>query len=441
MIDQLGMIGVSWRSGGSDTLASFTLDRERAGEALREFARRNALNELAYLGTCNRVELLFARSASTPSADLRPQAFELLSGLAPGPGEAERRLKAWHGEGAAEHLFLVAAGLDSACLGESEIVGQVRNCHALSRELGLCGPALDLAFAAAEDIAARVRATTALASGRVSLAELAVDMLRERHARTGGTVALVGVSPMTERAALALHSSNVPMLVVNRTMANAARLAQQYGAACQSLTEFLVAPPPVTAVLCATGAPGVVLDQAALEHLLAADTRGEAPLIIDMAVPPDACPEACARLGFTRVGMDEITARAESNRRARLAEAAQAREYVDLALAELHERYAEKLYGPLLGTLQQRYQRTAREGVKRLLKKELRGLGQTEREAIETWSEVLARRFAHIPCLGLRGLMQNGPEGALDAFIGGLEPEFADELRAALNRAGRGIAA
>ena len=66
------------------------------------------------------------------------------------------------------------------------------------------------------------------------------------------------------------------------------------------------------------------------------------------------------------------------------------------------------------------------------LKKELTALGEEERSAIETWSRVLARRFAHIPCLGLRGLIHSGPDGAVDAFLDGLEPEFADELRQAL---------
>ena len=70
-----------------------------------------------------------------------------------------------------------------------------------------------------------------------------------------------------------------------------------------------------------------------------------------------------------------------------------------------------------------------------MLKKELKGLGDAERAAIETWAEVLARRFAHIPCLGLRGLLHDGPDGSIEAFLNGLEPEFADELRAALNGA------
>jgi acylphosphatase len=49
--------------------------------------------------------------------------------------------------------------------------------------------------------------------------------------------------------------------------------------------------------------------------------------------------------------------------------------------------------------------------------------------------EHLARRFAHIPCLGLRGLLHDGPDGSIEAFLSGLEPEFAEELRAALNGA------
>jgi glutamyl-tRNA reductase len=157
-------------------------------------------------------------------------------------------------------------------------------------------------------------------------------------------------------------------------------------------------------------------------------------LLVDMAVPADIDPDACAKLGLTRLGMDQIVADTEHNRAARLVEAAQARELVDAALARLHDRFAERIYGPLFGTLQKRYRRTAEEGVKRLLKKELKGLGQSEREAIEVWSEVLARRFAHIPCLGLRGLLHDGPEGSLEAFLSGLDPEFAEELREAVEQ-------
>ena len=435
------MIGVSWRQGGTESLAEFTLDDEHLAERLGAFARRYALGELAYLATCNRVELIFTRTAETPSADLRPQAFELLTGRAPGAGEAERRLRAWRGEGAAEHLFLIAAGLDSACVGETEIVRQVRQCHERAQSLGLAGPVLGLVFDEALKIAARVRGETRLGEGRVSLAEIAADLIRERLAETPGAVALVGVSPMTERAALALEGTRAPLVVVNRTPAKAETLAARFGGRHMSLAAFAESPPQLEALLTATGARQPVLDEAVLAKLARQAPSGRPPLIIDMAIPPDADPDACARAGVPRIGMDEIVRRAEANRAARLVHASEAREHVDAALEALRDRFIERYYGPLFGALQRRYRKTAEEGVKRLLKKELKGLGDEERAAIERWTEALARRFAHIPCLGLKGLLYSGPDGSIEAFLGGLDPEFADELRAALEQGARAGAA
>ena len=437
MLEHLGMVGVSWRQGGASSLAEFTLPEESVADRLTAFAAAHDLRELSYIATCNRVELFFARRPGAAPADLREAAFRCLTGHAAAPGEAERRLRAWQGEGAAEHLFLIAAGLDSACVGETEIVGQVRAAIERSTALGLDGPALDLVFEEALKIAARVRGETRLGAGRVSLAEIAVDKLRERIADTPGTVALVGVSPMTERTAVSLHEARIPLVIVNRTLAKAQTLAARFGAHAQSLEEFRTSPPAIEALLSATGAPEPILREAALERIAARTPSGRAPLIVDMAVRADVDPDACGKLAIPRVGLDDIVAHAERNRNARLTEAGQAREHVDAALEKLQERFAERYYGPLLGALQQRYRRTAQEGINRLLKKELKGLGEQERLAIETWCEVLARRFAHIPCLGLRGLLVTGPEGSIDAFLSGLEPEFADELRAALERSSR----
>lgn len=437
MLDDLGIVGISWRQNGSEALERFALPEGEAAERLSRFAERAALSELAYLETCNRVEIIFSRTAQTPARDVRPLVYELLTGRTPAAGEAERSLKAWQGEGACEHLFLVAAGLDSAAVGEAEIVGQVRACHELALDLGLSGPRLELLFEEALRIAAEVRGETALGEGRVSLAEIAVEHIRERLTDTPGRVALIGVSPMTERAALSLSkkqaANEAPLVIVNRTMDKARALAGKFDGAAMSLEDFLRNPPAIEALLTSTGSDTPLLTQPVLERIAAKTPSGRTPLLIDMAVPADIDKQACEKLDIRRLGMDDIVREAETNREARLMEAAQARQRVDDALLRLHDRFAERVYGPLLGALQKRYQHTAREGVSRLLKKELKGLGPAEREAIETWAEVLARRFAHIPTLGLRGLLYNGPDGSLEAFLDGLDTEFADELRQALD--------
>ena len=321
MLEHLGLVGVSWRQGGSEALAEFALPQEHASAQLQEFAQRLELDELAYLATCNRVELIFARSDRTPVQDLRRDAFRLLTGRAAAHGEAERRLRAWQGEGAAEHLFLTAAGLDSACVGETEIVGQVRYSQERALELGLCGPSLGLVFEEALRIAGRVRGGTKLAEGRVSLAEIAVQRLRERIARTPGRIALVGVSPMTERAAVSLAEAGLDFTVVNRTVEKAAALAARHGAAHSSLEAFRREPPAVEALLTATGAGEPVLNQASLERLAAQTASGQPPLIVDMAVPGDVDAALCAKLAIPRIGMDEIVRHAEQSRAARLLEA------------------------------------------------------------------------------------------------------------------------
>lgn len=434
MIERLGMIGVSWRSGSTESLAAYTLDDATRDQRLAAFAQAHGIEELVYLATCNRVELIFLRADLGASPDLRQAALELLTGRPAQPGEAGRKLKAWDGEGAVERLFLVASALDSACLGEAEVSGQVRAAYERARAQGLCGTNLEILFSEAQRVAARVRSATGINNGRVSLGEIAADMLKQRYAASRRPVALIGVSPMTERAAVSLHAAGIPLIVVNRTAAKARALAEQYAAAQCTLEAFRAHPTAISGLLSATGAPEHVLDQPALARIAAGVGDAPTPLLIDMAVPADIDAEACRQLGLERAGMNEIVAIAEHNRRARADEAAAARELVDEALFEFKDHVAELSFGPLMGALQQRYRHTADRGLERLLGKELKGLGETERAAIVKWTHVLARRFAHIPCLGLRGLLRDGPDGAVDAFLGGLEAEFADELRAAMLR-------
>ena len=420
MLDELGIVGISWRQVGSEALADYSLAAESRDACLGAFARAEGLAELAYVETCNRVEIVFAGKPET--GDLRVPALELLTGVEPSPGEAERTLKAWRGEGACEHLFLVAAGLDSAAVGEVEIAGQVRLARDRAEAAGLCGPRLSLLFEEAGRIAAAVRDGTRLGEGSVSLAEVAMSHVRRRLARTPGTVALIGISAMTERAALSLAKAQVPFLVVNRTPDNARALARRFDVANISLADFRQSPPPVEVVLSATGSPEPVVDAQTLARLVGVTASGgEPPLAIDMAVPADIDADASRELGVVRIGMDEIVHEAESNREARLLAAADARALVDEALPRLRDKVVDRVYGPLFGALQKHYQETAAVAVQRLAR-DLGELDDETRGRIDVWAGSLARRMAHLPTVGLKGLMRYGPEGSLDAFLQGLDP-------------------
>jgi len=429
-MDNIGVIGVSWRHTDPDTLARFTLPAEERATRLPVIAARIGALETFYLATCNRVEVAIAAAAGTPIDAFRPRVFAAFTGREPRPGEAERTFHAWQGEGAAEHLALVASGLDSARIGETEILGQVRDAIQLARDLGLTGRQLDVVLDEVLKIASRVHKATSVGEGHTSLAEIALEHVRERVRRTPGPVALVGVSPMTTRCARALRETDpsTSLIVVNRTFRRAEALAADLGQEACRLEDFLENPGGVEAVVLATASPVPVLPRATLERLLARSPSGAPPLIVDLAVPPDVDPEDAAAVGLPRIGMKEVIAEAENNRNQRLVEMADARLLVDEALLGLRRRLVERMVSPLIAALHRRYRKTAQEGVDRLLKKHVKGLDEDTTEALRRWVDTLAGRFARLPTLGLRGLaFQQGSEG-VRAFLEGLDAGLAAEL-------------
>lgn len=443
MLERAGVIGLSWRSLASESLAAFSISETELPAKLRAFADENRLAELVYLGTCNRVELLYVFADVAPVIDLRASGFELLTGRVPQPGEAERSIRAWMGEGAAEHLCMVACGLDSACLGENEIVAQLRRALDRSAELDLLGMHLESMSELALQVSAKVRSETEIGRGRVSLAEIAVEHLDIRvpvnlpSSAELPPVALIGVSAMNERIAQSLRDRGVPMLIVNRTLQRARSMADTYGGACMALDDFVINPPRMSAMVTAVAASDPIIKSDCLEQIARRSAEGREFVMIDFGVPANVDPQACKALRLIRLGMDDLVAQAEISIDTRNAQAAAARIIIDSALDQLRDTTSERLYAPLLGALQSRYQLTAREGLNRLFRKQLSGLGEQERAEVERWCYAIAKRFAHIPSLGLRGLIRKGPPGSVDAFIDALEAPFSNELRSALSDASR----
>jgi len=438
-VHRIGVVGISWRHRRADVLGAFTIPREEREERVPKLAATTGVRELVYLATCNRVEVAFAIDGATPIAACRRQLFAALAGREPQAGEAEHTLRVWQGEGAAEHLFLMTAGLDSARVGESEISGQVREAVDQSRALGLLGPRLEKVFAEAMKVAKHVRPVTEGRIGKVSLAEIALRHVIERIERTPGRVALVGVSPMTEQCARALAARGVSVIVINRTLERAQALAADVGGESRSLDAFRAAPDGVEAVVVATGAREPVLSRADLERMAARAPSGESPLVVDLGVPANVAPEDAAAADVPRVGMDDISEEAAADRGRILMEFAEARAIVDEALTDLRRHAAERLIGPMIAQMRLRYRQTALEGVERLFERDLVGLGETERETIRRWAETLARRFAHVPSVGLRDLVFQAGPSAVEAFFENSEPELARELHEAVERADAGF--
>ena len=413
---QIGVVGLSYRHAGVEEVARFAVPRAEVPARLPALRALLKASEILYVGTCNRVEVLYSTEDGTPAGDLRQQVFRILTGREPEPGEAARVLRAWTGEAAVEHVLLVACGLDSAQTGEHEIAAQLRGAWEDSRAAHTCGPILDRLMGEALGMARRMRQLSAGVHAP-SLAELAADRVRQHLSAEPGRVALLGVSPMTRRCAAMLHAARVPLLIVNRTLEAAQEFAASVSAEALSLEAFRLRPPSLSALVLAAGGGTELLDATALARLKA--TAAHAPLLIDFGVPPNVDPNTARRAGIARVGMHELIETAQGRRLAQLVRLAPVRAAIDERLTRLRTELALRAIGPRLARLRETFEQIAAAEVARALRGELRTLDARERAQLERIAATLAHRLAHLPLAGLRAAAAHAGSDAVEAFFEG----------------------
>jgi glutamyl-tRNA reductase len=428
----IGVVGTSYRHASAEQVARFAVPRAEVESRLLDLRRALHGAEVLYLGTCNRVEIVFALAAS-PALDCRPEIFRALLKREPQNGEASAALRAWTGEAAIEHLFLVACGLDSAQAGEQEIYVQLRAAWQAARTAGTAGPLLDRIVSEALTMARHAHRLKS--HDAPSLADLAAGCVLERvngspsqastagKAPTGtradsGYVALVGVSPMTRRCGARLKARGVPLLVVNRSLEPARELASSLEASALSLDAFRREPPKdCVALVCATGSSEPVLEGAALERLRRGTAGNEPPLIVDLGLPPNVDPEAARAAGLRRVDLDGLVRTAREERVSHLMRLAPVRAAIDERLARLRGELAARAIGPQLAQLRAQFERIAAAEVARLLNGELQDLDAIRRARLADWATALAHRLAHLPLSGMRAAAEHASVEATEAFF------------------------
>jgi glutamyl-tRNA reductase len=416
---QIGVVGLSYRHAGVDDIARFTLPKADVGARLPALRDCLGAGEVLYVGTCNRVEVLYTTVDGSPAGDSRAEIFQALIGRAPQPGEANRILRAWTGEAALEHLFLVACGLDSAQAGEQEIAAQIRGAWETSRAANVSGPTLDRVVGEALGMANRIHRLEAGVPAP-SLADLAADRVLAHLGRMGARppVALLGVSPMTKRCGLVLYRAGVSLVVVNRTLEAAEEFAQVVGGQAVSLGQFRAEPAAVGALVLAAGGGEPILDFDVLTRLARAPgVAAQAPLLVDFGVPPNVDPRAARIAGLSRVGMDELIQTAQERRLSELMRLAPVRAAIDERLAFLRDDLAARAIGRKLADLRAVFEQIAVDEADRALGAELRGLDDLQRDQLRRFASTVARRLAHLPIAGMRAVAAHAGADAVDAFF------------------------
>lgn len=395
------VVGLNHRTVPLDVLERMTVNDARLPKALYDLRTRPNLSEAVVLSTCNRTEIYAVADRYHGAIDDVRSFLTDLSGL--NIEDFSDHVYAYHDDFAVSHLFKVASGLDSAVLGESEILGQVRSAVERSEEEGAAGSELRRLFASALGVGRRVRVDTGIARGTTSVSQAAVAMAVDRLGSLDGRRILVlGAGEIGAGMAVALAGTAglAEVLVANRTRTRAVALAGRTGGRVVDFGELGEALTTVDVMLTSTGATETVIDRDDVEAVMA-HRDGRPLLIVDVAVPRDVDPGAGDLEGVTLLDMDDLRAFAESGIAERRREIAVVQRIVDDEVARFFEELAAREVVPLVTALRDRAEDIRAAELERYTAR-LADLSPKERAAVEGLTRGIVNKLLHEPTVRLK---------------------------------------
>ena len=393
-------MGVSHRSTPLDLLERCTVPAADMPKRLADLAGCENVSEAVVVSTCNRTEAyVVAEKFHAAFGEVR-DFFCRLSG-APAAGLTDH-LYVHYDDDAARHLFRVASGLDSAVLGEHEILGQVRNAWDTARAEGTAGAVLNQLFRYGVGAGKRARAETGIARGTASISHAAVHMAAEQLGSLADCrVLVVGAGEMAEGMIVALAAAGpAAVQVANRTPAHAEALAARVGGHHLPLGQLEDALVEVDLLLTSTGASSVIVDHASVRDVIAR-RAGRPLLIVDIAVPRDVDPAIARIAGVTLLDMDDLSRFADAGQRERRSEVTAVESILDEETQRFAADRSAREMAPLIESLRGKAEALRQSEVERALAAHA-DLGDDAREALERATAALVNKLLHQPTVALR---------------------------------------
>jgi glutamyl-tRNA reductase len=398
---RLHLIGLNHTTAPLDIRERLAFSPAQRAAATADFRSLFPDSESVILSTCNRVEVYTARAPhGHPKAEDVASFFSTFHQI--DPGDFQPHLYHRSDRQMVEHLFSVASSLDSMVLGETQILGQVREAYDAAREAGAVGPLLNPLFQRAVAVGRQVLRETTIGDGRFSVASVAVDYAKQVFDHFGDkTVLCVGAGKM---ARLVLRSfaelSPGRLIIANRDAAKAAALATEYqgtSAGLDGLDDLLAT---VDVVITSTGAtePVITADRFTTAHR----RRRRRPLLmIDIALPRDVEPAVGQFDNVYLYNLDDLQKSVAQSRAGRESAVDPARAIVSAAVDDYVRAHRARAMGPVIDKLFKRSHQLAAEEVARTLNK-MPNATAADRQQVEELARRIVNKLMHDPVKAVR---------------------------------------
>jgi len=391
------VLGVNHKTAPVEVRERFAISESRLPDALAKLTATEGIEEGMIVSTCNRVEI-FARSTNG-HCDLQKFVRDYFGFTA---GEFEQYIFEHQQLEAVKHVFRVASSLDSMVVGESQILGQVKEAYATARALGTVNSQLDQLLTRAFAVAKKVRNETTIASSSVSIASVAVELAEKIFGSlTGESVYLVGAGKMCELAARHLIAHGARKIYVgNRTFDRAVALAEKFDGEAIPFERLYDTAPWADIIISSTGAPHAIFRKEHGEKFLQA--RKNRPMFfIDIAVPRDIDPGLNDLDGIFVYNIDDLQQVVHSHIGDRRKEAVRAEVIVEEEVRKFEQRLQSAEVVPTIVSLQQHLE-TLRQAELDRVRGRLGVLTPEQEMAVEALTRGIINKIMHTPITTLK---------------------------------------
>jgi len=403
----LVVLGLNHRTAPVEVRERVVFDAARLAPALHDLCARPGVQEGVIVSTCNRTEVYCAVD------DSHPRLGSWLEDYQHTGHDLEDCCYELHGPAAVQHVFAVAAGLDSLIIGEPQILGQLKDAYRAAHDAGTAGPMLNKLFQSTFAVAKRVRTETRIGASAVSVASAAVQLARrifagfEQH-----TALLIGAGEMIELVARHLHAQGLKrMIIANRSLNRAQDLAQEFKASAITLDALDEHLAEADIVISSTASPVPIVSHAAAKAAIAARRR-KPMFMLDIAVPRDIEPRVAELEDVYLYTIDDLRQVVDDNLKSRQEEAEEAR----MLVASEVDRFMLSLRtldaAPTIRELRKRAEFTRAQTLEQA--RRLVAAGKQD-QALEFLANTLTSRLLHAPSNALRSAAEQGDSALINA--------------------------
>lgn len=379
---------------------------EALPDALARLMESRTAQEAAIVSTCNRTEIYCA--SPDPSA-----AIAWLAKYHDLPLETlEPYLYRLDASDAARHAFRVASGLDSMVLGETQILGQLKDAVRVAQEAGTLGTHLNALFQQAFSVAKEVRSKTAVGANSVSMSAAAVKLAEQIFPSIRElNLLFIGAGEMIELVATHFAAREPASLTVaNRTLERGRALAERFGGQAMTLADLSDSLARYDVVVTSTASQLPIVGKGLVERAVKA-RRHRPMFMLDLAVPRDIEPEVGNLSDVFLYTVDDIASVVEVGREARLAAAEQAEGIIQARVAEFVQWLRQRESVPLIRALRDEADRLRRHALEAAMKQ--LGRGEAPEKVLEALSVQLTNKLMHPPTQALSAARGGAEHDAL----------------------------